>query len=189
MAASENIKSVVEQVPVVVCVYESHRDLLQRLWQNKYQGEVKFVTVKPGYELKPLLADIIADESVADRFVLFNADTVPCSTVIKEELFCPVVYVTATGEEKYDENLPLIAEKSKLVELLAEEKNTNTDIVKALLKAGTRPNYVGFSFGNYVTPVRRGNPCEHLVIEALIRKKFIIASLDGFDAIKHLLEK
>lgn len=178
-----------EKFSVVVCAYEGHEALLEEIWRKRYSGKVRFVTVEPGYALASLIAEMIADEQVADRFVLLQPDTVPCSEISSEELLVPVVYVTAEGEKKYDEKMPLVVDKAKVVPLVADDTLSSEDIVRRLLESGPRPLEVGFSFGNYVTPVRRGNPCEHIVIEALVRKKFIVASLEGFKAISHLLLK
>lgn len=172
---------------VIVCVYPEHEDIMEKMWRQNYSGDILFRTVKPEYNLKELLAELIADVEIADDFVLLQPDTVPCASVSLDELRSPVVYITATGVKKYDEKMPMVISKDTIVPLLADDKMSSEDIVRNLLKAGTRPLEVGFSFGNYVTPVRRGNPCEHIVIEALVRKKFIIASLEGFDAIRHLL--
>ena len=48
---------------------------------------------------------------------------------------------------------------------------------------------VSFSFGNFITPVLRANPCENVVIEAFLRKFFVAASPEGFAAIAALAEK
>ena len=52
-----------------------------------------------------------------------------------------------------------------------------------------RPIEAGFRFGNIVTPVYRANPCEHLVIEAFVRKKFVFATPKGYAAITHLIDQ
>ncbi len=40
-----------------------------------------------------------------------------------------------------------------------------------------------------MTPVYRANPCENLVIEAFVRKKFVTASPEGYKAIARLVDQ
>lgn len=184
----EETPAVSEKKTVVVCVYEGHEEELKAVWEKKFDGEFKIVSVSETCDLKEVLAELVADTEIKDDFVLVPADTVPCSPVTESELRVPVVYVSGDGEKRYDEKVPLNVSKDTAVELLADDSLDSPGVVKAILDKGTRPLEVGYTFGNYVTPVRRANPCEHIVVEALIRKKFLITSPEGFGAVKHLLK-
>ena len=52
-----------------------------------------------------------------------------------------------------------------------------------------RPLEVAHGFGNFYTKVLRANPCENLVIEALIRKRFLYVGPAGWTAVEHLIRK
>ena len=81
--------------------------------------------------------------------------------------------------------------KSKLVELLAASDAKDDEEFIRVYYGRYRhyPIEVGFTFGNFITPVTRANPCEHGVMEALVRKRFMSASAEGYKAISSLIEK
>ena len=174
---------------VVVCAYSGSEELINKIWSKRFNEKFKSLIVEETFTPSDVLAEIIADNSVADEFTVVWPNTVPCSDITLPELRFPVVYVTATGEKRYNEKLPCSTSKEIVVEILSQNISDEEALLQALSEKGPRPFEVGYTFGNYVTPVRRANPCENIVIEALIRKKFIIASPEGFNAIKELLVK
>lgn len=174
---------------VVVCAYNGSEELVKEIWTKRFNESIKLLSVEETFKPSDVLAEIIADNSVADEFTVVWPNTVPCSDITLPELRFPVVYVTAIGEKRYNEKLPCSTSKEIVVEILSQNLSDEEALLKALTEKGPRPFEVGYTFGNYVTPVRRANPCENIVIEALVRKKFIIASPEGFNAIKELLVK
>ena len=54
---------------------------------------------------------------------------------------------------------------------------------------GVRPLEVSHNFGNYYTKVLRENPCENVVIEAMIRKRFLYVGPAGWPAVTGLFHK
>lgn len=176
---------------VTVLCWPGTEELVKKIWKRFSPGLLaSFRTVPEGTDTAAVLADIVADETVPDKFVLVMPGCVPCCH-IDAELGVPVVYVEKSGKRIYDHGLPMEFDKEILVDVLAQ---TGSDDAEVLLKsygdaAGLRPVEVGMSFGNYVTPVRRAAPCENRVIEALLRKKFLLCSPEGFSAIRNILEK
>ena len=168
-------------------------DLVEKIWRKMYAGEgLAFGTVPENPGTVAVLADLVADETVADRFVLVMPGCVPCCKVTEAELALPVVYVEKSGKRLLDHGLPMVFDKDILVDVLAQagDKADSETVLEAYNRAaGVRPVEVGMSFGNYVTPVRRAVPCENRVIEALLKKKFLLCSSEGFRAIRNILEK
>ena len=60
---------------------------------------------------------------------------------------------------------------------------------KVVKATGSVPVEAGMAFGNIVTQVLRGDPCQHSVIEAFIRKKYVATSPEGWKAIEPLVQK
>ena len=63
------------------------------------------------------------------------------------------------------------------------------EALAAKFNESCRTMEVSFGFGNFITPVLRGTPCEHVVIEAFVRKFFVSASEVGFKAIEPLIKQ
>ncbi len=188
--ASEE-KAAVEKDGVIVCAYEGTEDLMKRLWDRFHKGVHRVISVRADADTRDALISCLADETVADDFILVPANVVPCAEVSDGLLGARFVYVTRGGERRHDSRVPLRVSKSELVDALAAEdsQTVSAEVFVGRLNAGKRLNEVSFSFGNFITPVLRGNPCENVVIEAFIRKFFISASPEGFNAVSGLLEK
>ena len=78
--------------------------------------------------------------------------------------------------------------KGDLAEYLPCTEDEGESLVKGYVsKYRTRPVRVGYTFGNFVTPVLRANPCENIVLEGFLRRKFIAASPEGFSAIETMI--
>ena len=177
---------------MVLC-WPGTEELMEKIWRKMYSGDgLAFGTVPENSDTVAELAGIVADETVADRFVLVMPGCVPCCKVTEVELALPVVYVEKSGKRLLDNGLPMMFDKDILVDVLAQagDKADSETVLEAYNRAaGVRPVEVGMSFGNYVTPVRRAVPCENRVIEALLKKKFLLCSSEGFRAIRNILEK
>lgn len=177
---------------VIVMAFDGDAGTMGRLWSRYFQGEFSLRVTSPEVSLQAILADIVADDGVADTFTLLPPDIFPCGPTRPEDLKAPYVYVNGKGARQYANPVPMTFEKSNLVELLATdpggEMDDDTFLKEYVSRYRGRPVEVGFTFGNFVTPVLRGNPCEHVVLEAFVRKKFVSASHQGFRAIGPLIE-
>lgn len=176
---------------VVICAYEGTENLMKRLWDKFHNGGHKLMAVKADASTRDILTECLADEGIADEFVLVPANVVPCTEITDELLKGRFVYVTRGGERQHDSRVPLSVSKSGLVECLAAEDSLTVtpEVFIKRLNGNRRLNEVSFSFGNFITPVLRANPCENVVIEAFVRKFFVSASPEGFNAIGGLLEQ
>lgn len=181
MAASE------ANVRIVVCAYQGSEELLVKVWEKMCPGvPVKTLTVDEGDAIAEVAQEILLDETVQDDFILVPAAVVPCAPVSFEELHLPVVYVDNKGVRHYG-RMPMAISKDKLVEIMSADDFNPETLAEVLVKANGRPVEVSSKEGNFVTAVLRGNPCEHIVMEALVRKKYLYASTSGLAAITPLL--
>lgn len=179
------------QAAVVVLAYKGTEDQVKRVWEKMAVLPMVVLAYSDEEKLQDVLAKIVADESIADDFIFVPANVIPCKPVNVEELSLPYVYTTSRGERIYNSRVPMAFGKSKLVELLAASDAKDDEEFIRVYYGHYRhyPVEVGFTFGNFITPVTRANPCEHGVMEALVRKRFISASAEGYKAISSLIEK
>lgn len=179
------------QAAVVVLAYKGTEEQVKRVWEKMAVLPMIVLAYSDEEKLQDVLAKIVADESIADDFIFVPANVIPCKPVNLEELSVPYVYTTSRGERIYNSRVPMAFGKSKLVELLAASDAKDDEEFIRVYYGRYRhyPIEVGFTFGNFITPVTRANPCEHGVMEALVRKRFISASAEGYKAISSLIEK
>lgn len=179
------------QAAVVVLAYKGTEEQVKRVWEKMAVLPMVVLAYYDEEKLQDVLAKIVADESIADDFIFVPANVIPCKPVNLEELSVPYVYTTSRGERIYNSRVPMAFGKSKLVELLAASDAKDDEEFIRVYYGRYRhyPVEVGFTFGNFITPVTRANPCEHGVMEALVRKRFISASAEGYKAISSLIEK
>lgn len=201
-SALQNSAAVQEEIPagmelspkvsVIVLAHPGTEMLVKRIWEKhlRYHAQVDVLTFPENASLKALLADVIAAPEFENMFVLVPANLVPVATVTLDSLMVARVDV-ANDQKRYWGRVPVSFTKDSLVDFLPEnEEKDDDDFVREYLEAqGVRPATVSHSFGNFYTKVLRGNPCENVVIEALIRKRFLYANQAGWSAIIGLLEK
>ncbi len=174
--------------PLVVCAYQGTEQLVEEVWRRNCDTPIQLMPVDAGTDIRDILEECIADDRIADEFVLVPANTIPCSKVTLEELHVPVVYIDSQQQEQHNHRLPMPFRKESLVEFLAETVTTGEAFAKGYAERyRTRPVQVGYTFGNYVTPVLRPNPCENVVLEAFIKRKFVAANPAGFAAIESII--
>lgn len=178
------------KVSVIVLAHPGTEMLVKRIWEKHFHANVDVLTFPENASLKELLADVIAAPEFKNVFVLVPANLVPVATVTLDSLMVERVDV-ANDQKRYWGRVPVSFTKDSLVDFLPEnEEKADDDFVRKYLEAqGVRPAEVSHAFGNFYTKVLRGNPCENVVIEALIRKRFLYANQAGWSAIIGLLEK
>lgn len=176
---------------LVVCAYPGTGEQLALVWSKMTGAELTTIIVDESASLRDTIARVVAMPKVADDFVLVPANCVPCSPISLEELKGPFVFVDIYGKRHFADRLPVYLEKGLLVDDLAtsEASDDESFMMEYHKRHLHRPIEGGFRFGNLVTPVYRGNPCENLVIEAFVRKKFVTASPVGYKAISRLVEQ
>ena len=182
----------VVKADIIVCTYPGDEEVVEAVWRKMLRsGNLLIRTVDADEQITAMLADLVADENVADAFTLIPATIIPCATIEANELSIPFVYVNAANERDFAGRVPMTFCKNDIIQMFAEDPAGEMDdaaFLKAYMgKFRTRPVEVGFRFGNFITPVLRSNPCENVVIEAFVRKKFVSANEDGFKAISSLV--
>lgn len=198
--SSGNPETVVTDTPetgatvigVVIGAFAGTENLIESIWTKMLPEGVahNVKTVQPAQSLRDVIAELAADDNVADEFVYAGPNVVPCAPLSLADLQVSTLYVTKDGNFKYDAPLPRLFKKSHLASVFALGDATDADFVKSYITScGDRPHWVGYTFGNFITPVNRGDPCENVVIEAILRKRFISATAEGFGAIGSLLRK
>lgn len=175
---------------VVVLAWPGTEKDMERIWAL-YGPEGFTVRTAPELRLADLLAELIADSSIARDFVLVPANLIPVRPVMFEELAMPTEDVSPAGAVRWGRT-PVRFDKDVLAELLPDLSDHifDEDLVKEYQKHTLPgiPYQVAHDFGNYYTKVLRGNPCRHVVLEGFIRKHFIYASDEGWPAVLEVAE-
>lgn len=176
---------------IVVCAYPGTAERLVLVWTKMTDTPLVVLPVSEQSSLREILAKTLTLPDVSEDFVLVPPNCIPCSQISFEELKGPFLFVDIFGKSHYSDRLPIHLEKPLLVDALASSEQEDDELLmkEYYKKHLHRPIEGGFKFGNLVTPVYRGNPCENLVIEAFVRKKFVTASPVGFKAITHLIDQ
>lgn len=198
-AAADSVKTAAASVStnteksvdaIIIGAFPGTEDLMEAVWR-RFLSDGNFRIVSAMGDILTTVASLIEDDSVAEEFVYVPANTIPTAPLSVHELYTPLVYVTRDGKRQFAHRLPHTFTKSFVRSYLDKtDELTSEGLCQAQMEeSGLRPVDVGFGFGNYVCPVLRGNPCEHLVLEAFLRKKYVAASEIGFQAIEHLVRR
>ena len=180
-----------ESGTVVVLAYPGTEEKMKLVWERMCRDADIVVMTYPG-GLAAALEEVMASDRISREFVLVPANLVPTHPVSLAELSLPFVEERADRSRRHWGCVPVTFEKDRLVEFLPETALDEDDekLVKAYSQAaGARPWLVGHGFGNFMSKVMRGNPCEHLLIEAWLTKRFVYASESGWPPLERLIDK
>lgn len=176
---------------IVVAAYPGTEELMERVWKKFLNDSPFMVVTQNTDDLMTALVKLTDNAHIDDDFVLIPSNTFPTAPISRRELYTPMVCVDKAGKQHFDHRLPHHFTKAFIREYIdGHSFPTADELCKLQLEAfGPRPVEAAFAFGNYICPVLRGNPCEHLVLEAFLRKKYVACSKEGFKAIEDLVEK
>ena len=179
--------------PVVILAFKGTEDKLAKLWK-KAIPDMPFVVlpVDDDYSTLEILLDLLVDEKVESEFILIPANTFPAGKISPQSVAIPRAYQKRDGTVIYDSHFPVFIKKDFLEQVLIDDtlcSRGSEAVMKALVCENGRAELAGMSFGNAICPVTRSNPCEHIVIEALLRKIFIGCNRAGWDGIESLTNK
>ena len=178
---------------VVVLAYEGTEDRMRALWEKNYTGAFEIRTVEPNYKLLYVLAEILADPTIKEEFILVQANTFPVCSTPEEILRIPVVYINAKQETVYNHRLPMRLNKAKLAELLGEiyeESEFEPErFLKKAVEDNGRPIQVSHHFGNYFLQVVSADPCRHKAIEGFVLRRFIGTTPTGWNGILSVIDE
>ncbi len=186
--APENQEQIT-QACIVLLAYKDTEDTMQKMWEKYCEVTTKTIIINEETTLKETLPSLVVDKDITDDFVLVLPNCIPCAKTDIEELKTPLFYVDKQGNEHFYYRLPIFFNKHNLLEFLKEEKNANLDneeFAKEYIKTYStrRALAVSHNFGNFLFYARTANCCQHKQIEALLRKKFIISTKEGFKSIE-----
>lgn len=178
---------------IVVLAHPGSEPLVDKIWRQSCDWPLVVFTWDGTLSLKQLLEYILAgqvDEAIADRFVVVPANLVPVTPVRWSELQTPLVDIDGARQTFWGRT-PVTFDKDVLVDWLPEhDQLADEDFVRQYVQENApRALEVSHNFGNYYTKVLRANPCEHIVIEALIRKRFLYVSPAGWPAVTGLVKR
>lgn len=184
-----------EQTPksIVVLAHPGSEPLVRDIWEHFCDWPLIVYTWPDGVSVKQLLEDIMAgntSDEIAQTFVVVPANLVPVTRVRWSELQTPLVDVDGSLRRFWGRT-PVTFDKEVLVDFLPENDDAPDEafVRKYVESHAARPMEVSHSFGNYYTKVLRANPCENLIIEAMIRKRFLYVGPNGWPAVTGLFHK
>ena len=178
---------------IVVLAHPGSEPLVRSVWERFCDWPLVVVTWDGTMSLKQLLEEIMADnleEHINIRFVIVPANLIPVAPVRWSELQTPYVDVYGSSRRFWG-RVPVTFDKMVLVDWLPEHDHLpDEDFVREYLEKNSgRPLDVSHEFGNFYTKVLRGNPCEHLIIGAMLRKRFLYVNQVGWPAVENLVRK
>lgn len=187
-----------KDVVIVVCGTPEALPLLTKAWKQKAAPAVILPREVGSAPFAELITGLLAEEEIPDTFVLVPANCFPTHRVnladlmayrIRRKLTPPVSWV-----ETSDTRLPVLLEATAVLKTLELLDNDDTftaeeffEKYNGIAHAGELPEAVGMSFGNTVAFADMQTPCMAKVAEALLRKKFICTTAEGFTPIKERL--
>ncbi len=177
-----------EPLHLIVLAQPGTEDLVKRIWEKYYDLPLRIVPFQENDTLVSLLESVMAMEDVDKMFTVIPANLVPCAPVRWSELQTPRADDLGGGKFTFWGRVPVCFNKDVLVDFLpANDTLPDEEFVKAYVAGIMRPDLVSHHYGNFFTKVLRATPCEAVVIEGLMRKRFIYANAVGWNAISDLL--
>ena len=181
-----------DPIHLIVLAYPSTESLMSRVWAKYIDAPFRIIPFQEGDSLISILEDVIAMNDVDRVFSVIPANLVPCAPISWDELRLPRIDCLKQDSFLYWGRVPVCFDKELLVDNLpVSEELDDEAFVRAYVKmfnAG-RPEQVSHAFGNYFVKVLRGTPCESVVIEGLMHKRFLYANAVGWNAIADLITK
>lgn len=182
------------EVPIrlIILAYPGTESLMSRVWAKNTDTPFRIIPFEDGDSLISILEDVIAMNDVDRVFAVAPANLVPCAPISWDELQLPRVDVLQQDKVLYWGRVPVCFDKELLVDNLPmDEELDDESFVRAYVKSfyAGRPEQVSHSFGNYFVKVLRGTPCESVVIEGLMHKRYLYANAVGWAAVVDLIEK
>lgn len=189
-----------EGVVIVVCGTAEALPLLTKAWEQKAAPAIILPREVGSAPFSELITGLLAEEEIPDIFVFVPANCFPTHHVDIADLAAYRTRRTLVGvnpekwEKTSDTRLPVLLEATAVLKTLELLDNDNTftaeeffEKYNGIAHVGELAEEIGMSFGNTVAFADMPNPCMAKVAEALIRKKFICTTAEGFTPIKERL--
>lgn len=181
-----------DPIRLIILAYPGTESLMSRVWAKNIDIPFRIIPYEEGDSLISILEAVIAMNDVDRVFAVAPANLVPCAPISWDELQLPRVDVLQQDNVLYWGRVPVCFDKELLVDNLPEKDELDDEsFVRAYVKSfySGRPEQVSHSFGNYIVKVLRGTPCESVVIEGLLHKRYLYANAVGWAAVADLIEK
>lgn len=183
-----------KDVVIVVCGTAEALPLLTKAWKQKAAPAVILPREVGSAPFSELITGLLAEEEIPDTFVLVPANCFPTHCVNIADLAAYRVRKFFDGSKALDTQLPVLLEATAVLKTL-ESLNDDTGFTaqeffekyNPIAHVGEIAEEIGMSFGNTVAYVDQSTPCMAKVAEALVRRKFICTSAEGFTPIKERL--
>ncbi len=175
---------------VVVLAYAGTEGHMRAVWELNCCERIVVKTYRE-QSLIELLEDIIADNEIGNEFVLVPANLIPVTRTSFNLLTIPYADCYAKTISFWG-RVPVAFSKEDLAVFLPENDQLSPEeFVRKYIKDARdeRALMVSHEFGNFYTKVLRANPCENVIIEAFINKRFIYANKQGWQPVVALYEK
>ena len=183
-----------KDVVIVVCGTAEALPLLTKAWKQKAAPAVILPREVGSAPFSELITGLLAEEEIPDTFVLVPANCFPTRCVNIADLAAYRVRKFFDSSKALDTQLPVLLEATAVLKTLELLDNDNTftaeeffEKYNGIAHVGELAEEVGMSFSNTVAFADMPNPCMAKVAEALIRKKFICTTAEGFTPIKERL--
>ena len=177
-----------EPLHLIVCAYPGTEDLVKKIWEKFYAGPIQVRFFQEGESLVNVLETAMVMPELDKVFGVIPANLVPCAPVRWSDLQLVRADDQGSGKISFWGRVPVCFNKDILVDFLPDNDGaSDEEFVKRYVTGMMRPELVSHSYGNYYTKVLRANPCESVVIEGLMRKRFIYTNAAGWEAVKDLL--
>lgn len=183
-----------KDVVIVVCGTPEALPLLTKAWKQKAAPAV-IVPREVGSEpFSELIIGLLAEDDIPDTFILVPANCFPTTTVTIADLTAYRVRKFFDESKTLDTGLPVLLETTAILKALEFLNNDAGFTAQEFFEkynpvahAGEMAEEIGMTFGNTVAFVESPTPCMAKVTEALLRKKFICTTAEGFTPIKERL--
>lgn len=187
-----------DAIPLVVLGTADALPLLTKVWRQKAPGEV-IVAVEVGDgPFSETIDRLMTDETIPDVFALVPANCFPTHRI---DLYDVMAYRvrrkrTASVPDKWVvtpcTGLPFLFKASVALPVIeqlgdAYSEEEFLEAYNAIAHPGKLPEEIGMTFGNTVSYAVQPPKCKAVVAEALVRKRFICATGEGYAAIKDQL--
>lgn len=191
-APDTQAEAAADPIRLIILAHPGTESLMSRVWAKNIADPFRIIPFQEGDSLISVLENVIAMNDVDRVFAVIPANLVPCAPISWDELQLPRVDCLNKDNLMYWGRVPVCFDKELLVDNLPDAEELDDEaFVRAYVKmffAG-RPEQVSHAFGNYFVKVLRGNPCESVVIEGLLHKRFLYANAVGWAAVSDLIEK
>lgn len=181
---------ITEQTVIVIAVNGEAAEAILRAW-NKTAAPADIRIVSPAATLAETFESLVADDLLPDEFIFVPGICIPTAKLTLADLALYRRRMLPKGETADYTGLPMHLEKDHIVKALevfeCDPEQTDEILVRhynEIAHDGELPNQVAFSFGNGVGYVTRPDFCPDLLIEFLLRRKFVCLTPEVFPAAK-----